>query len=73
MNPYKYLFEYKIEVPADRLTNILQPPENVLQRRFIKKHLRKDMQTAINEANALVKRYYDSKHRWKEFDVGDQV
>ncbi len=30
MNPYKYLFGYKIKAPVDRLIDILQPPENVL-------------------------------------------
>ncbi len=63
ISPYEYLFGYKIEAPADRLTDILQPPENMLQRRFIREHLRKDMQAAIDEANVFVKRYYDFKHR----------
>src|SRR6266699_7325631 len=31
------------------------------------------MQFAMDQANALAKRYYDSKHRWEEFEVGDQV
>ncbi len=30
MSLYKYLFGYKIEVLADRLTDVLQPPENML-------------------------------------------
>ncbi len=30
MSSYKYLFKYKIETPADRLTNVLQPSKNIL-------------------------------------------
>ena len=47
--------------------------ENILKRRFIKEYLRKDAQFAIDQANVFAKRYYDFKHRWKEFEVGDQV
>ncbi len=63
MSPYKYLFGFKLESPVDRLTAALRTPEDILKRKFIRKHLRKDTQFAINQTNALAKRYYDSKHR----------
>ncbi len=62
MNPYEYLFGFKFESPVDRLTAVLRTPEDILERRFIKKHLRKDAQFAINQINAFAKRYYNSKH-----------
>src|SRR6266699_2467513 len=31
------------------------------------------MQFAMDQANAFAKRYYNSKYRWEEFEVGDQV
>ena len=62
MNFYKYLFGYKIETFADCLTD-LQALESYLERRFIREYLRKDTHFAINEVNALVKIYYDPKHR----------
>ncbi len=73
INPYKYLFGFKLESLTDCLTAMLQTPEDILERKFIKKHLRKDIQFAMDQTNALAKRYYDSKHRWEEFEVGDQV
>ncbi len=73
MSPHEYLFGFKIESPADRLTSVLRAPEDILERRFMREHLRKDAQFAMDQANALAKRYYDSKHRWEEFEVGDQV
>ncbi len=27
----------------------------------------------MDQANVFIKRYYDSKHCWEEFEVGDQV
>ncbi len=44
MNPYKYLFGFKFELPTDRLTTTLQTPEDILERKFIKKYLQKDIQ-----------------------------
>src|SRR6266566_6719031 len=73
MSPYKYLFGFKLESPADRLIAALRISEDILERRFIKEYLRKDAQFAMDQANAFVKRYYDSKHRWEEFEIGDQV
>jgi len=73
MSLYKYLFGFKIESPADRLTSVLRVPEDILERRFIKKYLRKDAQFAIDQANIFAKRYYNSKHRWEEFEVDDQI
>ncbi len=73
MSPYKYLFGFKFESLANRLIAVLRIPEDILERRFIKEHLQKDMQFAMDQANAFAKRYYDSKHRWKEFEIGNQV
>ncbi|SRR6266699_2144988 len=73
MSPYEYLFDFKLELPTDRLTAALRVLEDILERRFIKEHLRKNIQFAIDQANTFVKRYYDSKYRWEEFEVDDQV
>src|SRR6266566_3924476 len=73
MSPYKYLFGFKLESPADRLIAALRASEDILEYRFIKEYLRKDTQFAMDQVNAFVKRYYDSKHRWEEFEIGDQV
>ncbi len=66
MNSYEYLFGYRIEAFIDHLIDF-QVLETYLERRFIKKHLWKDMYFAMDEANALVKIYYNFKYRWKEF------
>ena len=71
MSPHEYLFGFKIESFIDRLTSMLRTPKDVLERRFMREYLRKDVQFAIDQANAFAKRYYDSKHRWEEFEVGD--
>ena len=63
MNPYEYLFNFKFESPADRLTAVFRIPEDILEHRFIKEHLRKDAQFAMDQTNAFAKRYYNSKHR----------
>ena len=63
MNPHKYLFGFKLESPTNRLTAVFQTPEDILERRFIRKHLQKDVQFAIDQANMFAKHYYDSKHR----------
>ncbi len=63
MNPYKYLFDFKLESPTNRLTAALRTPEDILKRRFIRKHLQKDAQFVMDQTNAFVKRYYDFKHR----------
>src|SRR6266566_879311 len=73
MSPYEYLFGFKFESPADCLTAALRVPEDILERRFIREHLRKDIQFVMDQANAFAKRYYDFKHCWEEFKVGDQV
>src|SRR6266699_1402024 len=73
MSLHEYLFGFKIESPVDRLTSVLRVPEDILERRFIREYLRKDAQFVMDQANALTKRYYDSKHCWEEFEVGDQV
>ncbi len=44
-----------------------------MERKFIREHLQKDTQFAIDQTNAFAKRYYNSKYCWKEFEVGDQV
>ena len=62
MNPYKYLFGFKLELPTDRLTATLRTPEDILEYRFIREYLRKDTQFAMDQTNIFVKRYYDSKH-----------
>jgi len=72
MSPYKYLFGFKIEVFADRL-KMFQVPENFLERRFIREYLRKEIYIAMNEMNVLIKHYYDSKHRWEEFKIDDEI
>ncbi len=63
MNPYKCLFGFKFESLTDCLTVALRTSEDILERRFIKEHLRKDTQFTMDQANAFAKRYYDSKHR----------
>ncbi len=73
MNLYKYLFDFKLESSTDHLTAAFQTLEDILERKFIKEHLQKNSQFAIDQANAFAKRYYDSKHRWKKFEVGDQI
>ncbi len=73
MNPYEYLFGFKIEFPVDRLIDITKLLENVFQLQFIREYLRRDIQIASDEANIVAKRYYDKKHRWEKFDVEDQI
>ena len=73
ISPYKYLFGFKLESLINRLTAAFRTLEDILERRFIRKHLRKDVQFAINQVNMFVKRYYDFKYCWEEFEVGDQV
>ncbi len=63
MSLYEYLFGFKFESPADCLTAAFRAPKDILECRFIREHLRKDMQFAMDQANTFVKRYYDSKHR----------
>ncbi len=48
MNPYKYLFGFKLESPIDCLTAAFRTLENILERKFIKKYLRKDAQFAMD-------------------------
>ncbi len=48
MNSYKYLFDFKFELSIDRLTTVFRILEDILKRKFIKKHLRKDVQFAID-------------------------
>jgi len=55
------------------LTAAFRISEDILERRFIKKYLRKDAQFTIDQINMFAKRYYDSKYCWEEFEVGDQV
>ncbi len=62
MSPYEYLFGFKFESSTDRLTAAFRTLEDILKRRFIRKHLRKDIQFAMDQANAFAKRYYDSKY-----------
>ena len=71
MNSYEYLFGFKLESLADCLTAAFRAPEDILERKFIREYLRKDVQFAIDQVNTFAKCYYDSKHRWKEFEVGD--
>src|SRR6266566_4891044 len=73
MSLYEYLFGFKLESSVDRLIAALRVSEDILERRFMREHLRKDVQFAMDQVNAFAKRYYDSKHRWEEFEVGDQV
>ena len=73
MSLYEYLFGFKFESPIDRLTVAFRISEDILERRFIREHLRKNAQFAIDQINIFAKRYYNSKYRWKEFEVGDQV
>ncbi len=73
MNLYKYLFGFKFESPTNRLTTVLRTPKDILEYRFIKEHLRKNAQFAINQANTFVKHYYNSKHCWEKFEVNDQI
>ncbi len=63
MNPYKYLFGFKFELSTDRLIVTLRIPEDILERKFIREYLRKDVQFAMDQINVFIKRYYDSKHR----------
>jgi len=55
------------------MTIARRTPEDILEHRFIKEHLRKDVQFAINQTNMFAKCYYNSKHRWEEFEIGDEV
>ena len=71
INPYKYLFKFKIESPIDRLVGNIIIPANVLKQHFIYKYLQKDVQLVDLKANILAKRRYDTMYRWKEFEVGD--
>ena len=73
MSLYKYLFGFKIESSANRLTSMFRTPKDILERRFIREYLRKDTQFAMDQINMFAKRYYDSKHCWEEFEVGDQI
>ncbi len=63
MSLYKYLFGFKFESLANCLTAMFRIPEDILEYKFIKKHLQKNVQFAIDQTNTLAKRYYDSKHR----------
>jgi len=71
MSLYKYLFNFKFELSVDRLITVFRILEDILERRFMREHLRKDAQFAMDQANTFVKRYYNSKHHWEEFEVGD--
>jgi len=71
INHYKYLFGFKIESPADRLVGNVRILASVLEQRFMREHLRRDVQFVGLEANALAKRRYDVAYRWEEFEVGD--
>ena len=73
MSPHEYLFGFKIESPADRLVGNAMILASVLEQRFIREYLRRDVQLAGLKANALAKRRYDATYRWEEFEVGDQV
>ena len=70
---HEYLFGFKIESPADRLVGNAMISANVLEQRFIREYLRRDVQFASLEANVLAKCYYDTMYCWEEFEVGDQV
>src|SRR6266699_3810876 len=43
MSPYEYLFGFKLESPIDRLTTAFRTPEDILERKFIKEYLQKDV------------------------------
>ena len=62
MSPYEYLFGFKFKLLVDRLTAVFRTPEDILERRFMKKHLRKDAQFAMDQTNTFVKCYYDFKY-----------
>ncbi len=72
MNPYEYLFGYKIETFIDRLIDF-QVLESYLERRFIREYLWKDVHFVIDEINVLVKIRYDFKYCWEEFQVSDWI
>jgi len=74
MSPHEYLFGFKIASPLDRLSGAqAKIPKDVTTMRYMREHLRKDAQIAMDDANALAKIYYDKHHRWEEFEVGDKV
>lgn len=61
-----------LEGPVDRLTDV--PAMEATEIRFIREHLRRDAQLAMDVMAAHSKKLqYDAKHRQIEFQVGDKV
>jgi hypothetical protein len=68
---YEYLFGFKIARPLDRLTSAnITSLDNI---RFLREHLYKDAQLALDFAAIQAKRYYDRKHCQIEFKKGQEV
>jgi hypothetical protein len=68
---HEYLFGFKIAGPLDRLTSANTTDLDDIC--FMREHLRKDAQLALDFAAARAKRRYDNKHRPIEFKKDDEV
>ncbi len=70
-SPHEFLFGFKIPGPVDRITRGI--PADVAKIRYMREHLRRDAQLAMDIAAAIAKRQYDAAHRQVEFAEGDKV
>lgn len=71
-SPYEFLFGFKIPGPVDRLTSSDLPLQTA-DIRFMREHLRRDAQLAMDIVASDNKTRYDAQHRQIEFDVGSKV
>ncbi len=68
---HEYLFGFKIAGPLDQLTSA--DTTSLDDIRFLREHLRKDAQLALDFAAVQAKRHYDRKHRQIKFKKGQEV
>ncbi len=68
---HEYLFGFKIPDFSNRLLNQSIPEAEEI--RSIHKHIRRDIQLAMDTAAVVAKCRYNSCHRQKEFAEGDEV
>ena len=58
-SPHEFLFGFRIPTPIDHLTQV--KTQDVRSLRFIREHLRRDAQLAMDITTSLKKRRYDLK------------
>ena len=72
MSAHEYLFGYRLPGPLDVVTKT-GSETSLPDVRFLRQHVRRDAQLAMDFAAAQAKLRYDNRHRLLEFDVGDMV